>query len=272
MLSKLIKYDFKVQMKFLIGVYGVLAVIALIACGLLGLKNVFLDIMPIQYAATLLKVFLIIASVLVVAVTFIYGILHFRRNLYKDEGYLMNTLPVTGTKLYISKIVSVSVCVVLSCVAAIVLYGVGTQDILWFFHIVKEIGAEFGAGFVLPKVLCMFYFVLMIPGTLIQIFMCLSVGYTWKTNSNINRDVLSVIVYVICYFVQQIFMTLALLAFFMLYFHGVSVDEIATINSAKDAVQYVSVILGMGIVYSVLTSGVMAAVSLRRMNHHINLE
>lgn len=273
MLGKLIKYDFKVQLKFLGGVYGVLLAVALIACGLLALRNAFSDITPITFANDMVHLFLMIAAVLTVVVTFLYGILYFRRNLFKDEGYLMNTLPVTGTQLYMSKLITCTLCSILSCVIALLLYGVGRQDILWFVDIVDKMDTVLTGGTVGVALPMTVSFLVMIPTTLIQIFMCICVGYTWKIQENMNRDVLSVIVYVVCYFAQQILMLVALLVFFLIAFQGISFHEIEeTLNQAENVEKYFRSILYAGTGYSIVIAGIMLIISLRKMNRCINLD
>lgn len=95
MLLKLIKYDFKEQFREHIGLYALVFVSALTE---IILDSFEFDLVSVFFWAlhSLSVIAMFICSLVII-------VIYFRRNLLKDEGYLMNTLPVEPWKLYVSK-------------------------------------------------------------------------------------------------------------------------------------------------------------------------
>ena len=107
MLGKLLKYEFKATSRILLPLYGALLIFAFIVKIFIGTKldgvNMdFLGGIPavvsiFTYGATMAAVFI---------VTIFIIIQRFYKNLLGDEGYLMNTLPVSTTSNISSKLIS----------------------------------------------------------------------------------------------------------------------------------------------------------------------
>ena len=104
MLKKLLKYDLIYTYKIIIIYYTLSIIFAL-------LTRIFLN-----FDATLLNIIGSICSG--VTITFMINILvntlirnwvRFNYNFYKDESYLTHTLPVSKTKLYLSKFLTASI-------------------------------------------------------------------------------------------------------------------------------------------------------------------
>lgn len=105
MLLKLIKYDFKEQFREHIGLYALVFVSALTE---IILDSFEFDLVSVFFWAlhSLSVVAMFICSLVII-------VIYFRRNLLKDEGYLMNTLPVEPWKLYVSKFLTAFVLFIL---------------------------------------------------------------------------------------------------------------------------------------------------------------
>ena len=56
--------------------------------------------------------------------SFVIIVLYFRRNLLKDEGYLMNTLPVEPWMLYVSKFLTAFVLFILDLIVAVLSFSI----------------------------------------------------------------------------------------------------------------------------------------------------
>lgn len=122
MLRKLLKYEFKATSRILLPLYGALLIFALINkiffFGTSPLKNVnfeFLHGIPaaisiFTYGATMAAVFI---------VTIFIIIQRFYKNLLGDEGYLMNTLPVSISSNISSKLISAIVWSLISIFVAV---------------------------------------------------------------------------------------------------------------------------------------------------------
>lgn len=131
MLGKLIGYDNRIQSKFFGGVYAVMGVLAGIAAVLKALNEHFNHVIVLQYAYQIAWVICRAAAIAVIVGSIIYVIALFRNNLLKDEGYFMHTLPVPAWQLYVSKLVTGTVWIVVSIVVVILAYMLGSLD----FHL-----------------------------------------------------------------------------------------------------------------------------------------
>lgn len=108
MLLKLIKYDFKEQLREHIGLYALVFVSALTE---IILDSFEFDLVSVFFWAlhSLSVIAMLICSLVII-------VIYFRRNLLKDEGYLMNTLPVEPWKLYVSKFLTAFVLFILDLI------------------------------------------------------------------------------------------------------------------------------------------------------------
>ena len=143
MLGKLIGYDNRIQSKFFGGVYAVMGVLAGIAAVLKALNEHFNHVIVLQYAYQIAWVICRAAAIAVIVGSIIYVIALFRNNLLKDEGYFMHTLPVPAWQLYVSKLVTGTVWIVVSIVVVILAYMLGSLDFhLPILEILRDSGVE----------------------------------------------------------------------------------------------------------------------------------
>lgn len=107
MLGKLLKYEFKATSKMLLPLYGVIIALTLI-------NRIFLED-TFQSASTnasfeWVKALILVGYILILIasgiITTIIIILRFYKNMLKDEGYLMNTLPVSTESNILSKLIA----------------------------------------------------------------------------------------------------------------------------------------------------------------------
>ena len=86
MLLKLMKYDFRQQFKEHIGLYALVFVSAL--------TEIILESFKFDLVSVFFVVLYSLSVIAMLICSFVIIVLYFRRNLLRDEGYLMNTLPV----------------------------------------------------------------------------------------------------------------------------------------------------------------------------------
>lgn len=117
MLGKLLKYDFKSLGKKLLPYFLGVVVLAIFnkLFGLIASDNMILSI-PKGF----LMVAFVLALIGVPMVTFVLGITRFYQNLIKDEGYLVNTLPVKKSSIIASKCIVANTYLLLSVVISLV--------------------------------------------------------------------------------------------------------------------------------------------------------
>jgi len=279
MLGKLIRYDSKIQFRFLCGIYAVAAVLSVCSGIFLGLKNRFPNVLVLKVMSGTTRIICIMAVFAVFLGTIIYIVIWFRRNLLRDEGYLMHTLPVSPLQLYSSKLLTGTIFVYLSVLVGYLCFGIGN---LRFRYPVLEkileddvdrktfllVGMALLA--VVPLMLCQFYFSLVL-------------GYTWKMHSAnpLNKDVLSVIAYIIIYMIQQAVAFVSLIIYLVTRFGNPFASGFME-NAARFAgdtagqqtqiMSYMQGVMWITLIESVVIGIVLFVLSVYRLNRHLNLE
>ncbi len=279
MLGKLIRYDSKVQIRFLCGVYIVAALLSGLSGIFLGLKRHFPNVMIFGAMSGLSWAICFLSVLAVFLGTMIYVVLYFRQNLLRDEGYLMHTLPVTNLQLYGSKLLTGTIFMYLSILVGYFCFGLGNLRFRYpVLDFLKECGVDGGVFW-----LAVLTFLIACPLMLCQFFFSLVLGYTWKMNSaaSVNRDLLSVLSYIIIYMVQQAIALVGLFAYFFINFGSpFASDFIKYITELADneatvqagMVGYVNGLLWVSLVSSVLFGAILFILSVDRLNRHLNLE
>jgi len=283
MLGKLIRYDSKIQLKFLGSLVIVSALTSLFAALAGCLSEAYPKIMLFGMFKTFTLGFSILAMVAMLFGNIIYVVIHFRKNLFRDEGYLMHTLPVTETQLFFSKLITGTFCVFLSGIAAYLCACIGTRR--WdYIGRLADMLRESGVQEAWTVVLVFLTFVLLVPFTLCQFYASLTIGYTWKINSgnHVSRDLLSIVSYIILYMVQQALGLIAMMAYLVSSFGNpfsagfmgrIETFMVSMENNTGEALaSYVQGVVGMALGINVVIAIVLVVVVLRRLNHHLDLE
>ncbi len=138
MLKKLIKYD-------LMADYGKYS-IAFIGLLLISIVILFLDKMTawikdnVFFEAALsftLMLFFLAATALFVMIA-VFATIRFYKNIVRDEGYLMHTLPVPTRKLIASKLITSYIWFAAALVVVCICLGVAMGEPLWLTKIISE--------------------------------------------------------------------------------------------------------------------------------------
>lgn len=281
MLRKLIGYDNRIQSKFFGGVYAVMGVLAGIAAVLKALNEHFNHVIVLQYAYQIAWVICRAAAIAVIVGSIIYVIALFRNNLLKDEGYFMHTLPVPAWQLYVSKLVTGTVWIVVSIVVVILAYMLGSLD----FHLpILEILRDSGVEELKIVWLAGIAIFLSIPAALSQFYASFSIGYTWEGKGNSrDRDIISVVALIFVYMAQQIvgMITLALFITFQCgsIFKPHLLERVTTVLNTMDHVgegtkfnEYLCHLMGTVSAETFLLCVAFGVVAVWRMSRHLNME
>lgn len=131
MLGKLIRYEFRATWKWMTGIIAALAGFTIL--GVLGLFLLGLDAFTgiKQILGPFLITMYVILYVTAMIAPFFYMAFRYYKNIHRDEGYLMNTLPVTPGQNILAKLTAASLWTVLIHVLAI-------GNILLFFNVVMR--------------------------------------------------------------------------------------------------------------------------------------
>ena len=106
MLGKLIRHEFRATARIMLPVMGALVALALLAnLSMRGLADNITEIPVLRMLLTLIVIFYGIAVVATAVMAVVIMVSRFYRNLLKDEGYLMFTLPVSVHELIWAKLI-----------------------------------------------------------------------------------------------------------------------------------------------------------------------
>ena len=159
MLKKLLKYEFKATGRSILPLYGALLILALVI-RIFVIGNI--NIIPIAIISNLfyvLSIFLYGATMAAIAVATILIIVNrFYKNLLCDEGYLMNTLPVSIHSNVSAKLITSIIWCCISAIAAVISIliissnGVDLSNL--FLEIFKSLSEAFNEfGFNVPTII-----------------------------------------------------------------------------------------------------------------------
>lgn len=150
MLGKLIKYDILADYKKYAVLYA-----AMIASSVLMLffdkmtswisSNVFVEVMAAVFGVAFFALTIISGVMLLV-----FSTIRFYKNIVRDEGYLMHTLPVPTWQLIASKFISVYIWFFATLIVTGVCSGIAFGEPLWLFKLAGGSGftESFASGFV----------------------------------------------------------------------------------------------------------------------------
>lgn len=294
MLGKLFRYDFKAQYKIHCGTYLVILFTTLAAFALMKLQKAYPQAEVFQMFSAFTLVIFVLSLIGVIAVTFIYSILHYRKNLLKDEGYLMHTLPVAPWELHFSKMFSTVVWYVVDAVVIGAAISIVTEGFRWLrvvngiaqitFGMVSDekmeiLGAEL-VGVEVPgqemsiNIAAMIgfaaYLLIAVICGLSQIYMCLRIGYTAYS----SRDLMAFVAYMLTYVLNQVLSVIGVVIVSLMDFGSVSAIFGAEEYAAElvNPMKYVAHTMTFAVILSIVMIVGYNLVSLYISKNKLNLE
>lgn len=139
MLGKLLKYELKATSRVFVPLY-----IAILVVSIVNGLSLNLEILNIQGLATIVLMCLFIS---LFVITIVVTIQRFNKNLLKDEGYLMFTLPVSSKHLVLSKYLTSLIWTFLSFVVAFlsftIIFMIPTYKYFDFSYFINEFNLLF---------------------------------------------------------------------------------------------------------------------------------
>lgn len=208
MLGKLFKYEWRSISKLLLPIHGFVLLFALLSRlyftlggGIDSLINTDFTIINVLTMLLIFAIAVILSSVVIF--TYIYTGYHFYKNVFTDQGYLTNTLPVTPAQLLLSKafvallwlLVDVIVIILSSLILA------GTKDFFSGFGVFWDAMTGYASQSPLFTALLILALIIM-PFQLISWLFC---SITIGTLASSHKVLASIGAYVGIYIVQQIF-------------------------------------------------------------------
>ena len=263
MLLKLIKYDFREQFKEHIGLYALVLVSALT------------EIISESFKLDLVSVFIwILHSLSMIAMlicSFVIIVLYFRRNLLKDEGYLMNTLPVAPWMLYVSKFLTAFVLFVIDLIVAVLSFSIINHGFAWIGDIIRGMSDEFAnAGFTAsPVIMFGSIAVISLLYTISILFFSLTTGY----RANGSKDAYSVLTFIVLYVIGQVANIIVMIfTYFIPLSSKGSITYILTVLNPQEITGLMNRVVIGALAVSLLLTVVYVAGSIYNMTRKLNLE
>lgn len=254
MVGKLLKYDLKRQGKVVI-VYDLIVILGAI------LFRLFDNGTNLRSLLASLFILLLMGCVIIPVVNAWYDLI---KHMYKDEGYLTNTLPVKTTTIYLSHWISSMLLLLVSilCACASVKIGMGTSN--WIRSMI-DMGSQtmgLSSSHLIVLTVIVFYF---------EVGFGLSAGYTGIVlgygayKDKVAKAVLSGIA---CYMIGSVF------SIVVLYAYGKLFDP-TLLSMFSDEVANTSIIVPLfyvGTAHYAIVCVVLNLISLGKLSKGIELE
>ncbi len=261
MLGKLFKYEWKTASKMLLVIHGFVLIFAVFSRIFLELNGGINRAMnasgEMVSIVTILLIFAICLCIASAALfTFIYLAYRFYKNVFTDQGYLTNTLPVTPMQIVVSKggvaILWIVIDVFVLIIAACILFAKGS-----FFQEFGRVMAEFMGS--LGEQRAYFWItlisVILTPfAMMIQVYFCVAVGNLFNGHKVLG----AVGTYIGVYMVQQI-ISIIIMVFTGYSWFGTSVT--VRVNDNMYVVQdeisrMLTPALAMSLIFSIICTAV----------------
>lgn len=218
MLTKLIKYDLLADYKRYGIVFAAMFLFSILLMALDRLtqvfkENRFFEIMMFVCIALFFAAIIVMFTMIMVLAT-----IRFYKNLVRDEGYLMHTLPVPVWKLIASKFITTYIWSAAATIVMGICIGIVSGELLWLFKI--DIGWETLSGLFIEEtingtpeqlrnlLLVSFAIIVLTPGFMVlQIYQSLALGNLFHT----HKLGMSVLMFFALYIGEQILSGVAML-------------------------------------------------------------
>lgn len=190
MLKKLFKYEWKFFWKIPTAISIFLAILTVI--GVISLASPFwsLDITGINIMLGLSLFFYILAIAAGSIAVTVFIAIRYYKNVYTDEGYLTNTLPVTARQIVISKLsVGMIWSLIIGAVVSVSVFSLAYTallcqedvDIIYeFFHNLPELMSSFkeemGISFPLFLVIALIHLLLSTAFSILKMYVAIALG------------------------------------------------------------------------------------------------
>lgn len=259
MLGKLLKYDFRANLKIFLFIWPAIVVFALLERLLVEVAFSAGSIAQILVIMTLGIFALALTGACIFA--FVVSVIRFYSGLLRDEGYLMFTLPVKSWQLVLSKLISAFVFIAVTCLLSVA-SGYFLLDAVPHFtdmlrFSVQTLAAQSGMNTAL--LLLVAVNVAISPAVLIlQVYFSCSVGHLGKR----LRVLWSILTFYGVNVAVQMVNMAAVLIFSSSLFDRLGVNEMQTAVLAQTVAGAENLILGI----------VFFFVSERILRKHLNLE
>lgn len=260
MLGKVLKYDLKSLSRYLIPLYVVLLGLGI----MIRLLGFFENVSIISIICALMIAALLMLSVFSFVLTGIFSVKYYWENLFKDEGYLIHTLPVKKGTLLLSKVLASLITFILTALILVVSLIIAFYQKGLFEDIIGTLNNSiYGMEIWKFLIFMVIYFTVFYTATVLMVYAAIAIGYSRSS----NKIVSSVICGLVFYFTVE-FMYLGILYITMII-NPVFVSNLDNnIFMMSDLLSFLSIFM----LFTSLLGGIFYFISYRYMNKKLNLE
>lgn len=261
MLTKLMKYDLKSLYKFMVPCYLVTLLVSLLSRGAYyASKSIALLQIPYSFILCLYVVIIICVPIASCVISFI----KFYNNLIKDEGYLMNTLPVKKSSLIISKLLSFIIVFITSVLVSVIAIAIGMLGVYFDIHDVTE------AISTLIEFIDNTFIVLIILNSFIGVIMqqlMIYLAISFGQRHNKNKGLFSFVYMIAIYYVTQIITSIVILI--PMYLNS---SWKVYLEQDMPPMKVLNTFILIALLLSVVLSGIYYILTKNNMEKRLNLE
>ena len=273
MLGKLLKQEFRATGRIMLPMLGALIVLSILASlSGTGLINGVTNLPLLRFVMILIIVFFGIGVVAAAVVSTVIMISRFYRNLLKDEGYLMFTLPVSVHELVCSKLIVAMVWFLMTGLVIFLVMGflaltmsnTNLQEVLKELPSIGEIREmldEFGMRVPLRKLIGIgsLAAVLSMASSCLHFYAAMAMGHMFSE----HKVLLSIVFFVLIAFAFSLM---------SMGFNMVNVSiTVNTPQSAAEAINSVSPIMWRVVLMELIQAAVMYAATILCLKKGLNL-
>ncbi|MBQ5318525.1 MAG: hypothetical protein J6K17_05485 [Oscillospiraceae bacterium] len=277
MLKKLIKYDILADYKRYGIVFAAMFLFSILLMTLDRLTDMFKENRFFQVMMIICVMLFFAAAIVMFTMIFVIATIRFYKNLVRDEGYLMHTLPVPTWKLIMSKFITTYIWSAAAVIVMGICFGIVSGEPLWLFKL--DIGWELlSSAFVedtingTPEQLRNFFVVCFIvlvltPGFMVlHTYMSLALGNLFHT----HKLGMAVLMFFALYIAEQLLSGVA-----MLFMSSEMIEYLTVIESVvpfETGYKYMMTSLIFSIVYTIVLMIVFFIGAERIFSKKLNLE
>ncbi len=275
MLGKLLKYDLKAEYK----TYGILYIVLILTSFLSLITSKILDNYPKNIVVEVFELIqkLSIAGIPVLSfaifiVTLVFSINRFYKNLLKDEGYLMHTLPVSTSQLILSKFIAFFIWSIAAVAVVFLAMSIAAGGFEWINIFAQGYSKGFAGvnqqDFIKFNIYLIIFIVLTPLAFMSHVYLSFAIGQL----SSKNKLGMSVLTFVVIYFVEQIVSTIITL---LLPNSNVSFEYNSDIGPTAETIEAFSKLTDymlIGVIITLLVAAAMYIVSNVILTKKLNLE
>lgn len=213
MLKKLFKYEWKAISRMLLVVHGFALLFAVISRIYIMLAGGFdkaydSEIPAVVAIAAILTVTLIVAVASASCFTCFYIAYRFYKNVFTDQGYLTNTLPVTPNQIMLSKYCTAVLWLILDAISFSLCMMIMFMEDFTLFKDIADLARGLSSMNLLGWIV-LADVILFVLFTIVEVYFSIAVGNLFQTHKVLG----SIGVYVGLYIIQQVVGILVLTAF-----------------------------------------------------------